>query len=230
MPADVRAGLTADSNAAMPAFLTVPPDATFETVRQEFSRHRRRHIVLELPPDWTELDNVARMRLLLRQAQAQQTPLALVTRHQPARKSAAIAAHPRLHAAAGCPRRFSHAPHRCAGQPTTAVARSAGSPCLAARIGSLRRRPAPAHTRRRRLHCSARRSASPRHAVAAALSRPEFHGPLDRRPAGDICPERPARRHNHADARPGGSQPPCRSRRTRRFPPRTSKPGLFRAG
>ena len=78
----------------MPAFLTVPPDATFETVRQEFSRHRRRHIVLELPPDWTELDNVARMRLLLRQAQAQQTPLALVTRHQPARKSAAIAGIP----------------------------------------------------------------------------------------------------------------------------------------
>ena len=78
----------------MPTFLTIPPDATFEAVRQELSRHRRRHIVLELPPDWTEIDSAARMRILLRQAQAQQTPLALVTRHQPARKSAAVAGIP----------------------------------------------------------------------------------------------------------------------------------------
>lgn len=78
----------------MPAFLTVPPDAVFETVRRELGRHRRQHVVLELPLDWVELDSLARMRLLLRQAQVQQVELGLVTRHQPARKSAAIAGIP----------------------------------------------------------------------------------------------------------------------------------------
>ncbi len=78
----------------MPAFLTVPPDAAFETVRQQLSRRNNRHIVLELPPEWTGLDSLAHMRLLLRQAQIQRVDLALVTRNQATRKSAAIAGIP----------------------------------------------------------------------------------------------------------------------------------------
>ena len=78
----------------MPTFLTIPPDAAFETVRRQLSRQNHRHIVLELPPDWTELDSLARMRLLLRQAQVQRIDVALVTRHEPVRKSARIAGIP----------------------------------------------------------------------------------------------------------------------------------------
>ncbi len=48
----------------------------------------RRHVVLDLPPGWSELDNLARLRLLQRQAQYQHCHLALVTDQASLRKSA----------------------------------------------------------------------------------------------------------------------------------------------
>lgn len=72
----------------MPAFLTIPPDAAFESIRRQLARQRQTHVVLELPPGWTELDNVARMRLLQRQAQYQRCEVALVTQQDSIRKSA----------------------------------------------------------------------------------------------------------------------------------------------
>lgn len=72
----------------MPTYLTVPPRAAFESVRRQLAQLRTSHVILELPPGWTELDNLARLRLLQRQAQYQHCHLALITDQADLRKSA----------------------------------------------------------------------------------------------------------------------------------------------
>lgn len=66
----------------------IPADAGLESVRRTLGRWRGKRIVLQVPEGWLELDNVARMRLLQRQAVVQQIELALITR-DPATRSAA---------------------------------------------------------------------------------------------------------------------------------------------
>lgn len=66
----------------------IPPDASLETVRRTLGQWRNRRIALELPEGWLELNNVARMRLLQRQAQIQQNEIAIITR-EPATRTAA---------------------------------------------------------------------------------------------------------------------------------------------
>jgi len=66
----------------------VPPDASLEAVRRALGQWRNRRIALLLPDGWLELSNVARMRLLQRQAQIQHTQIAIVT-HEMATRSAA---------------------------------------------------------------------------------------------------------------------------------------------
>jgi hypothetical protein len=72
----------------MTEILTVDPIARLEAVRRHLAKHRRKRILLDLPDEWTELDNAARMRLLQRQAQIQQCELGLVTRNEATRKAA----------------------------------------------------------------------------------------------------------------------------------------------
>lgn len=52
------------------------------------ARGRSDHIALALPEDWLELDNLARLRLLQRQAMLQRRHLALITQHDATRKAA----------------------------------------------------------------------------------------------------------------------------------------------
>ncbi len=66
----------------------VPPDASLEAVRRTLGQWRNKRIALELPEGWLELNNVARMRLVQRQAQIQQSEIAIITR-EPATRSAA---------------------------------------------------------------------------------------------------------------------------------------------
>ena len=66
----------------------IPPDASLEAVRRTLGQWRNRRIALELPEGWLELNNVARMRLLQRQAQIQHNEIALITR-EPATRTAA---------------------------------------------------------------------------------------------------------------------------------------------
>lgn len=58
----------------------IPPDASLEAVRRTLGQWRNRRIALEVPEGWLELNNVARMRLLQRQAQIQHNEIALITR------------------------------------------------------------------------------------------------------------------------------------------------------
>ena len=73
---------------AMAETIQIAPDASFEAVRRRIGRNRADRLVLELPDGWAELDNLARMRLLQRQAQIQGSELALVTGHEATRKAA----------------------------------------------------------------------------------------------------------------------------------------------
>ena len=66
----------------------VPPDASLEAVRRSLGQWRNKRIALELPEGWLELNNVARMRLVQRQAQIQHNEIAIITR-EPATRSAA---------------------------------------------------------------------------------------------------------------------------------------------
>ncbi len=66
----------------------VPSDATLEVVRRALGQWRNKRIALLLPDGWLELNNVARMRLLQRQAQIQHNQVAIVT-HETATRSAA---------------------------------------------------------------------------------------------------------------------------------------------
>ncbi|MEM7131394.1 MAG: baseplate J/gp47 family protein [Chloroflexota bacterium] len=66
----------------------IDPDSSAETVRRMLPRLRKAQVVLELPSGWSELDNMARMRLLQRQAQILQMDIALVTTHAETRRAA----------------------------------------------------------------------------------------------------------------------------------------------
>ena len=72
----------------MTEIIHVSPDASFEAVRRQIGQIRAERLALALPDGWTDLDNLARMRLLQRQAQVQRTELALVTRDEPTRQAA----------------------------------------------------------------------------------------------------------------------------------------------
>ncbi len=66
----------------------IPPDASLEAVRRALGQWRNKRIALEVPEGWLELNNVARMRLVQRQAQIQHNEIALITR-EPATRTAA---------------------------------------------------------------------------------------------------------------------------------------------
>ncbi len=72
----------------MTEILPIDPDATIEAVRRQLAQVRGDHVALALPVGWTELDNVARMRLLQRQAQIQRCHLGLITRDETTRNAA----------------------------------------------------------------------------------------------------------------------------------------------
>jgi len=59
-----------------------------EALRRRLARSDARRILLELPDGWWELDNLARLRLLQRQALIRRQELALITRHLETRKAA----------------------------------------------------------------------------------------------------------------------------------------------
>lgn len=72
----------------MVEILPVLPQANVEAVRRQLARGRTPHVALALPEGWFELDNIARLRLLQRQAQIQRRHLALITSHESTRKLA----------------------------------------------------------------------------------------------------------------------------------------------
>ncbi len=73
----------------MAKIIQVHPDDSAEAVRRLLPQVRNeRQVVLALPPGWTELDNMARMRLLQRQGQLLHIDIALATRHEATRKAA----------------------------------------------------------------------------------------------------------------------------------------------
>lgn len=66
----------------------VSPEANLEALRRTLGRWRGKQVALVLPEGWLELNNVARMRLLQRQAVVQQVDLALITQQRETRKAA----------------------------------------------------------------------------------------------------------------------------------------------
>ncbi|RIK41749.1 MAG: hypothetical protein DCC55_10940 [Chloroflexi bacterium] len=72
----------------MTTILSIDPEARLEAVRRQLAQQRNRRVVLDLPDEWDELDNAARMRLLQRQAQIQRCELGVVTRNEATRKAA----------------------------------------------------------------------------------------------------------------------------------------------
>lgn len=72
----------------MVEIIPIPPDANVEAVRRRLAQGRSEQVALALPDGWPELDNVARLRLLQRQAQIQHRQLALITRHESTRRAA----------------------------------------------------------------------------------------------------------------------------------------------
>ena len=66
----------------------ISPDASLESLRRALGQWRGKHVALVLPAGWMELDNVARLRLLQRQAIVQEVELALVTADRVTRKGA----------------------------------------------------------------------------------------------------------------------------------------------
>ncbi len=66
----------------------IAPEASLEGLRRTLGRWRGTRVALLLPEGWLELDNVARLRLLQRQAIVQQIDLALITRQRATRKAA----------------------------------------------------------------------------------------------------------------------------------------------
>ena len=74
----------------------ISPEASLEGLRRTMGRWRGKRVALLLPEGWLELDSVARLRLLQRQAIVQQVDLALITRQRATRKAAKAGRHPRL--------------------------------------------------------------------------------------------------------------------------------------
>ena len=72
----------------MVEILPVLPQANVEAVRRQLAHGHTSHVALALPESWFELDNIARLRLLQRQAQIQRRQLALITRQESTRKLA----------------------------------------------------------------------------------------------------------------------------------------------
>jgi hypothetical protein len=72
----------------MVEILPVLPHANVEAVRRQLARGHTPQVALALPEGWFELDNIARLRLLQRQAQIQHRDLALITRQESTRKLA----------------------------------------------------------------------------------------------------------------------------------------------
>jgi hypothetical protein len=72
----------------MVEILPVLPHANVEAVRRQLAHGHTPHVALALPENWFELDNIARLRLLQRQAQIQRRHLALITRQESTRKLA----------------------------------------------------------------------------------------------------------------------------------------------
>ena len=66
----------------------ISPEASLEGLRRTMGRWRGKRVALLLPEGWLELDSVARLRLLQRQAIVQQVDLALITRQRATRKAA----------------------------------------------------------------------------------------------------------------------------------------------
>lgn len=72
----------------MVEYLHIPQNARLDAVRRNLGQIRADHVALIVPDGWTELGDLARMRLLQRQAQSQGVEIALVTDHAPTRKAA----------------------------------------------------------------------------------------------------------------------------------------------
>lgn len=68
--------------------INITPEDSAESARRLIARTRARQVVLALPDGWAELDNMARMRLLQRQAQMRRVEVAIATRHAETRKAA----------------------------------------------------------------------------------------------------------------------------------------------
>lgn len=68
--------------------LQIDPESSAETIRRLLPQIEDSHVVLELPEGWSELDNMARMRMVQRQAQALGLHVAIVTRHSETRRAA----------------------------------------------------------------------------------------------------------------------------------------------
>ncbi len=66
----------------------IAPEASLEGLRRQLGQWRGRRVALLLPEEWAELDSVAQLRLLQRQAIVQQVELALITRRRSTRKAA----------------------------------------------------------------------------------------------------------------------------------------------
>ena len=66
----------------------ISPEASLEGLRRALGQWRGKRVALVLPDDWPELDNVARLRLLQRQAIVQRVELALVTNQRATRNAA----------------------------------------------------------------------------------------------------------------------------------------------
>jgi hypothetical protein len=64
----------------MTEILEVNPEATLDAVRRQLMGFRRQQVALLVPAGWPELQNLAQLRLLQRQAQRQRCDLGLITR------------------------------------------------------------------------------------------------------------------------------------------------------
>jgi len=65
----------------MTEILEVNPEATLDAVRRQLMGLRRQQVALVVPEGWPELQNLAQLRLLQRQAQRQRCELGLITRN-----------------------------------------------------------------------------------------------------------------------------------------------------
>ena len=72
----------------MTEIIPISPAARTEALRRLIAQKRVDHLALELPEGWDELENMARLRLLQRQAQLQGIELALITRGEETIKAA----------------------------------------------------------------------------------------------------------------------------------------------
>lgn len=72
----------------MVEYLQVPQNARLDSVRRRLGQSHADHVALVLPDGWTELADLARLRVLQRQAQIQGLELALITHDRATRKAA----------------------------------------------------------------------------------------------------------------------------------------------